>query len=76
MFKKETKLTVFEPEKIITFLNEVKSSGKTLMVYGSVEKQIESLYRLIQTSGVKKWFYLEGGEVAYSQYMIQRHVTN
>jgi hypothetical protein len=44
------------------------------MVYGSVEKQIESLYPLIKISGVKKWFYLEGGEIAYSKYMIEQHV--
>jgi len=76
MFKREKKLTLNAPEKIITFLNKVKGSGKTLMVYGSVEKQIESLYHLINISGVKKWYYLEGGEVAYSQYMIKQHVKN
>ncbi|MCU7801092.1 MAG: hypothetical protein KZQ70_13370, partial [gamma proteobacterium symbiont of Lucinoma myriamae] len=76
MFKKEKKITVFEPEKLIQFLNKVKSSNQTLMVYGSVEKQIESIYPLITTSGIKKWFYLEGGEVAYSQYMISKHVMN
>lgn len=75
MFKREKKLSILEPEKILEFLNEIKSSGKTLMVYGSVEKQIESVYQLVKTSGVKKWFYLEGGEVAYSQYMIKQHVT-
>ena len=75
-FKREKKLTLLNPEKMTAFLNKVKGSGKTLMVYGSVEKQIESLYPLIQTAGVKKWYYLEGGEVAYSKYMIKRHVTN
>lgn len=76
MFKREKKITVYEPEKLIKFLNKVKSSDQTLMVYGSVEKQIESIYPLITTSGIKKWFYLEGGEVAYSQYMINKHVKN
>lgn len=76
MFKKEKKITLLQPEKLIAFLNEVKQSGKTLMVYSSVEKQIESLYPLVKTSGTKKWFYLEGGEHAYSQYMIQQHVTS
>lgn len=76
MFKREKKLTLNAPEKIIAFLNKVKTSDKTLMIYGSVEKQIESLYHLIKISGVKKWYYLEGGEVAYSQYMIQKHVKN
>ncbi len=76
MFKKEKKLSLLEPEKIIGFLNEIKSSGQTLMVYGSVEKQIETLYPLIKTSGIKKWSYLEGGEVAYSKYMIQQHITD
>lgn len=76
MFKKEYKITVLEPEKIIEFLNNVKQSDKTLMVYGAVEKQIESIFQLIQTTGNKKWFYLEGGEYAYSQYMIKKHVNN
>ena len=76
MFKKEKKLSLLEPEKIIGFLNEIKSSGQTLMVYGSVEKQIETLYPLVKTSGIKTWFYLEGGEVAYSKYMIQQHITD
>jgi len=76
MFKREKKLTLNAPEKIIAFLNKVKDSDKTLMVYGSVEKQIESLYHLINISGIKKWYYLEGGEVAYSQYMIMQHVKN
>lgn len=76
MFKKENKITVLEPEKLIIFLNEIKASDKTLMVYGAVEKQIESIFQLIQTTGNKKWFYLEGGEYAYSQLMIQQHVTN
>lgn len=75
-FKREKKLTLLHPEKMTAFLNKVKGSGKTLMVYGSVEKQIEALYPLIQTSGIKKWYYLEGGEVAYSKYMIKQHVTN
>jgi len=74
MFKKEKKISLLEPEKLIEFLNEQKGENKTLMVYGSVEKQIESLYPLIKTSGVKKWFYLEGGEIAYSKYMIEQHV--
>ncbi|MCW8931485.1 MAG: rhodanese-like domain-containing protein [Gammaproteobacteria bacterium] len=74
MFKKEKKLTLLKPEKLIVFLNDVKKEGKTLMVYGSVEKQIESLYPLIKMSGQKKWFYLEGGEHAYSQYMIKQYV--
>ena len=75
-FRKEKRLTVLKPEKLISFLNEVKQSDQTLMVYGSVEKQIESLYYLIKTSGLKKWFYLEGGELAYSEYMIKKHVKN
>ncbi|MCK5536327.1 MAG: rhodanese-like domain-containing protein [Bacteroidales bacterium] len=75
-FKREKKLTLLNPEKMTIFLNTVKGSGKTLMVYGSVEKQIESLYPLIQTAGIKRWYYLEGGEVAYSKYMIKQHVTN
>ncbi|MDX2505706.1 MAG: rhodanese-like domain-containing protein [Gammaproteobacteria bacterium] len=75
MFKKEKKITLLQPEKLIVFLNKQKMNGKTLMVYGSVEKQIESLYPLIEASGIKKWFYLEGGEIAYSQYMIEKHVS-
>lgn len=74
MFKKEHKITVLEPDKLTIFLNDVKKTGKTLMVYGAVEKQIESIFQLIQMTGTKKWFYLEGGEYAYSQYMIQKHV--
>lgn len=76
MFKKEKKITVLEPDKLIEFLNEVKASNKTLMVYGAVEKQIESIFQLIKAAGNKKWFYLEGGEYAYSQYMIKKHVAN
>lgn len=74
MFKREKNITLLAPEKIIIFLNRVKNSGKTLMVYGSVEKQTESIYSLIKTSGIRQWYYLEGGEVAYSQYMIDKHV--
>jgi rhodanese-related sulfurtransferase len=76
MFKKEKKISLLEPEKLIEFLNAVKVADKTLMVYGSVEKQIETLYPLIKTSGIKTWFYLEGGEIAYSNYMIQKHVLH
>lgn len=75
-FKKEKKLTLLEPEKMIVFLNKVKESGKILMMYGSVEKQVESFYYLIKGIGIKKWYYLEGGEKAYSQYMVQKHITN
>ena len=75
MFKREKKLTVLQPEKLIEFFNEVKSSGRTLMIYGSVEKQIESIFPLVKTSGIKKWFYLEGGEVAYSNYMVKQYVN-
>lgn len=76
MFKKEKRISLLKPEKLIEFLNEQKGTDKTLMVYGSVEKQIESLYPLIKTSGIRKWFYLEGGELAYSKYMITQHVLN
>lgn len=76
MFKKEHRITVLEPEKLIEFLNETKASDQLLMVYGAVEKQIESVFQLIQMTGVKKWFYLEGGEYAYSQFMIKTHVSN
>lgn len=76
MFKREKKITVLEPEKLIAFLNKTRDSGKTLMVYGAVEKQIESVFQLIQMTGLKKWYYLEGGEYAYSQYMVNRHVNN
>jgi len=76
MFKNEKKITLLKPEKMIVFLNKIKGSGQTLMIYGSVEKQIETLYPLIKTSGNKKWFYLEGGEKAYSEYMIKKHVTS
>lgn len=75
IFKQEKKITVFEPEKLIAYFNKLKQSGQTLMVYGSVEKQIESLYPLIITAGIMRWFYLEGGEVAYSNYMINKHVN-
>ena len=74
MFKDEHKITVHKPAELIGFLNYVKQSKKTLMIYGAVEKQIETVFSLIQTSGVKKWFYLEGGEHAYSQYMIKKPV--
>jgi predicted sulfurtransferase len=74
MFKDEHKITVHEPSKLIAFFNEVKQSKKTLMIYGAVEKQIETVFQLIQTSGIKEWFYLEGGEYAYSEYMIKMHV--
>ena len=75
MFKKEKKLTVLQPEKLIEFFNEVKRSGRTLMIYGSVEKQIESIFPLVKTAGIKKWFYLEGGEVTYSNYMVKQYVN-
>ncbi len=74
MFKKETRISLLEPEKLMGFLNTQKEAGNTIMIYGSVEKQIESLYPLVNTAGIKKWFYLEGGEIAYSKFMINQHV--
>ena len=74
MFKDEHKITVHEPAELTGFLNYIKQSKQTLMIYGAVEKQIETVFSLVQTAGIKKWFYLEGGEHAYSQYMIQKHV--
>ena len=74
MFKDEHKITVHKPQELTGFLNYIKQSKQVLMIYGAVEKQIETVFALIQTSGIKKWFYLEGGEYAYSQYMINKHV--
>lgn len=76
MFKNEKKITLLKSKKLMTFLNQVRGRDLTLMVYGTVEKQIETLYPLIKTSGINKWFYLEGGEMAFSEYMVKKHVVN
>ena len=71
MFQSEKKITLNQKDKMIAFLNTVKTDKKTLMVYDVAGRQINGLYELLNITGIKKWHYLEGGEFGYSKYSLR-----
>ncbi len=70
MFQKQKNIVLSQRDKLITFLNKVKTDNKTLLVYDSSGRQINGLYELLKITGVKKWHYMEGGEYGYSKFAI------
>ncbi|WP_198264542.1 rhodanese-like domain-containing protein [sulfur-oxidizing endosymbiont of Gigantopelta aegis] len=71
MFQKEKNITLSEREELIAYLNSIKTSKKTLLVYDTAGRQINGLYEMIKITGIKKWHYMQGGEYGYSQYARQ-----
>ena len=70
MLQKQKNLVLSQRDKLIAFLNKVKTDNKTLLVYDASGRQINGLYELLKITGVKKWHYMEGGEYGYSKYAI------
>jgi rhodanese-related sulfurtransferase len=71
MLQKQTNITLNQRDKLIAFLNKVKKDKKTLLVYDSSGRQINSLYELIKIIEIEDWHFMKGGEFGYSKYAIQ-----
>ena len=70
MFQKQKNIVLGQRDKLIAFLNKIKKDNKTLLVYDASGRQINGLYELLKITGIRKWYYMEGGEFGYANYAI------
>ena len=71
MFRGEKNISLTKRDKLIAYLNKIKSEDKTLLVYDASGRQIDGIYELLRIIEIDKWHYLKGGEYGYSQYAIK-----
>ena len=71
MFRGEKNISLTKRDKLIAYLNKIKSEDKTLLVYDASGRQIDGIYELLRIIEIDKWHYLQGGEYGYSQYAIK-----
>ena len=71
MFRDVNNISLSQRDDLIAFLNTVKSSHKTLLVYDASGRQIDGIYELLRIIEIDQWHYLEGGEYGYSKYAIK-----
>ena len=58
---RQESIAMANPQKLRKFLVAVKKSGKPLMVYDEVGKQVRWLQYYLQDLGIKNYYFLKGG---------------
>lgn len=63
----ETSISLTAKDKILMnqFLDKVKKSNKTLYVYDLVGRQVRWFQYLIESKGIKKYYFMKGGADAF-----------
>jgi len=61
----EQRAQLDEQEKIDGIVRQVKSEGKTLLVYDAVGKQVQWLQYQFEAKGLKNYYFLKGGAQAH-----------
>ncbi len=54
-----------DQQKLDEFFNNIKKSNKTLYVYDMVGKQVRWFQYYIESHGIKKYFFMEGGAESF-----------
>ncbi len=55
-------------KKLETYVNQAKSSGKTIMIYDAVGKQVRWLQYYLEAKRVPSYYFMEGGAQAFLNY--------
>jgi rhodanese-related sulfurtransferase len=55
-------------KKLDTYVRQAKSSGKTLMIYDAVGKQVRWLQYYLEAARVPKYYFMKGGAQAFLDY--------
>jgi rhodanese-related sulfurtransferase len=58
---RQESIAMAEPQKLRKFLMAVKKSGRPLMVYDEVGKQVRWLQYYLQDLGIENYYFLKGG---------------
>ncbi len=58
---RQTNIALDETDQLDRFLQRVKNSGKTLLVYDAAGKQVRWLQYRLEEAGIKDYWFMEGG---------------
>jgi rhodanese-related sulfurtransferase len=66
---RQENISLDEKSKLDRFLNGIKGSGKTLLVYDEAGKQVRWFQYYLQEKGITDYFFMEGGVKAFFKEM-------
>lgn len=61
---KETRISLNEEDKLTSFLKKQAKSGKTLLIYDKVGKQVRWLQYRLHALGIHNYYFMKGGSEA------------
>ena len=62
---KENRAELADMNSIRQYVKEAKASGKTLLVYDKVGKQVRWFQYFLEREGVKNYYFMKGGSEGY-----------
>ena len=62
---RQENISLDQKKKLVQFLNKIKKSGKTLLVYDEAGKQVRWLQYYLEAKGISNYYFMSGGVKNY-----------
>lgn len=68
----ERRISLDDKRRLLAYIRRAKDSGKPLMVYDAVGKQVRWLQYTIEREGLKEYYFMKGGAKGYYEMLTKK----